>query len=101
MQTIGLMSVESERSQLRLDQLSLLASDDAVYDARNAMRTTVTIDDDLMEQAEALTGIEERSALLREGLRTLIRVESARRLAALAGSDHNAAVPPRSREHTS
>ena len=42
------------------------------------MRTTVTIDDDLLERAAELTGMTERTALLREGLQTLIRVERAR-----------------------
>jgi len=46
------------------------------------MRTTVTLDDDLVARAQELTGVKERSVLLREGLETLIRVESARRLAA-------------------
>lgn len=61
------------------------------------MRTTVTLDDDLLERAAALTGITERSALLRSGLETLIRIESGRRLAALGGSDPGAAAPPRRR----
>jgi Arc/MetJ family transcription regulator len=46
------------------------------------MRTTVTIDDELLARATELTGITEKSALLRDGLETLIRVESAKRLAA-------------------
>ncbi|MDE0508232.1 MAG: type II toxin-antitoxin system VapB family antitoxin [Gammaproteobacteria bacterium] len=50
------------------------------------MRTTLTIDDRLFEQAVALTGVREKSALLREGLKALIERESARRLAALGGS---------------
>lgn len=61
------------------------------------MRTTVTLDDDLLERAAALTGITERTALLRSGLETLIRIESGRRLAALGGSDPGAAAPPRRR----
>lgn len=61
------------------------------------MRTTVTIDDKLMERARELTGIDERSALLRAGLESLIRVESARRLAALGGSDPDATAAPRRR----
>ncbi len=61
------------------------------------MRTTITLDDELVERAAALTGITERSALLRNGLETLIRVESARRLAALGGSDPVAASAPRRR----
>jgi Arc/MetJ family transcription regulator len=61
------------------------------------MRTTVTIDDELLARASELTGITEKSALLRDGLLTLIRVESARRLAALGGSDKHAAAAPRRR----
>jgi Arc/MetJ family transcription regulator len=59
------------------------------------MRTTVTIDDELLARASELTGITEKSALLRDGLTTLIRVESARRLAALGGSDKEASAAPR------
>lgn len=62
------------------------------------MRTTVTIDDELLARAIELTGITERSALLRDGLETLVRVESARRLAALGGSDPDASAPPRRRD---
>jgi len=61
------------------------------------MRTTVTIDDDLLETARNLTGITERSALLRQGLEALVRVESARRLAALGGTDTAATAAPRRR----
>ncbi|MBK5308067.1 MAG: type II toxin-antitoxin system VapB family antitoxin [Frankiaceae bacterium] len=64
------------------------------------MRTTVTIDDDLLDRAAELTGVTERTALLREGLETLIRVESARRLAALGGSDPKAEAAPRRRGST-
>lgn len=67
------------------------------------MRTTVTIDDELMARAADLTGIEERSTLLRAGLEALVRVESARRLAALGGTDPDAAAAPqrRSTRHAS
>lgn len=65
------------------------------------MRTTVTIDDDLLERAAELTGMTERTALLREGLETLIRVESAKRLAALGGSDARASASPRRRRSAS
>lgn len=61
------------------------------------MRTTVTIDDELLARAADLTGIREKSALLREGLATLVRVESAKRLAALGGSDVDATSAPRRR----
>lgn len=62
------------------------------------MRTTVTIDDDLLAKATELTGVTDRAALLREGLKTLIRVESARRLAALGGTDPRATGAPRRRD---
>lgn len=65
------------------------------------MRTTVTIDDDLLERAAALTGLTERTALLREGLEALIRIESAKRLAALGASDAKASSAPRRRSRSS
>lgn len=61
------------------------------------MRTTVTLDDELLARASELTGIIDRSTLVRSGLETLVRLESARRLAALGGTDPQASVPPRSR----
>jgi Arc/MetJ family transcription regulator len=61
------------------------------------MRTTVTLDDEVVAQAAKLAGISETSALVRQGLETLIRVESARRLAALGGTDKKAAAAPRRR----
>lgn len=61
------------------------------------MRTTVTIDDELLAKAAELTGVQENTALLRRGLETLIRVETARRLAALGGTDKSAAAAPRRR----
>ncbi len=51
------------------------------------MRTTLNIDDVLYNQAVELTGIHEKTALLREGLKALIERESARRLALLGGSE--------------
>ena len=61
------------------------------------MRTTVTIDDDLLEKAASLTRIEERPALIREALRALIERESARRLARLGGSQPDLQSAPRRR----
>ncbi len=61
------------------------------------MRTTVTVDDELMAKAEELTGIRERSALVRSGIEALIARESARRLALLGGTDQAAQAAPRSR----
>jgi Arc/MetJ family transcription regulator len=53
----------------------------------NIMRTTLALDDDLLATAERYTGLKEKSALVREALRALIERESARRLAALGGSE--------------
>jgi len=61
------------------------------------MRTTLALDDDLLAEAEALTGVKEKSALVREALKALIERESARRLARLGGSDPKAKAPPRRR----
>ncbi|MDA8073139.1 MAG: type II toxin-antitoxin system VapB family antitoxin [Actinomycetota bacterium] len=51
------------------------------------MRTTLVLDDDLMTEAQRLTGTAEKTALIREALRALIERESARRLALLGGSE--------------
>lgn len=61
------------------------------------MRTTITVDDALVEEARRLTGLKERSAVFQRGLETLVRVESAKRLAALGGSDRQAHVASRDR----
>jgi Arc/MetJ family transcription regulator len=61
------------------------------------MRTTVTLDDDLLAKAEQLCGPLERSALLKEALRALVERESARRLAALGGSEPALEPIPRRR----
>lgn len=51
------------------------------------MKTTLNIDDDLLEKAKKLTGVKEKTSLVRLGLEALIALESARRLAALGGSE--------------
>ena len=61
------------------------------------MRTTLALDDDLVARAQALTGVSEKSALVREALKALIERESARRLARLGGSEPDLDVPPRRR----
>ena len=61
------------------------------------MRTTVALDDEMLRKARALTGLEEKSALLREALKALIERESARRLARLGGSEPDLKVAPRRR----
>lgn len=61
------------------------------------MRTTINLDDELVAQAQELTGIRERTALIHEGLRLLIQREAARRLARLGGTMPDLEVPPRRR----
>ena len=59
------------------------------------MRTTLNIDDQLLEDARRMTGISKQSALVREGLRALVERESARRLARLGGSEPDLDTAPR------
>lgn len=61
------------------------------------MRTTLNIDDELVSRAAQLTGIEEKTALVRAGLEALIERESARRLAALGGTEPRLRPVPRRR----
>ena len=61
------------------------------------MRTTLALDDDLMQKAQAFTGVSEKSALVREALKALIERESARRLARLGGSERGLKPAPRRR----
>jgi Arc/MetJ family transcription regulator len=59
------------------------------------MRTTLTLDDDLLLKAQQLSGLTERGQLIREALLALIQRESALRLAALGGSDPDLQPIPR------
>lgn len=61
------------------------------------MRTTLALDDELLQKAEAYTGLREKSALVREALKALIERESARRLARLGGTEPELSAPPRRR----
>lgn len=61
------------------------------------MRTTLALDDDLLLEAQRLTGTKEKSALVRLALRALIERESARRLAQLAGTEPDLRAIPRRR----
>jgi Arc/MetJ family transcription regulator len=61
------------------------------------MRSTFNLDDDLVGEAQRLTGMTERTALIHEGLRALIERESARRLARLGGTERLLRIPPRRR----
>lgn len=57
------------------------------------MRTTVTIDDDLLAKARDYTGFKETSTLVRMGLEELVQSEVAKRIAALGGSAPDAWAP--------
>ena len=61
------------------------------------MRTTIVLDDKLVARASELTGVTEKTALVKLALTTLIQLESSRRLARMGGSDPDISVPPRRR----
>jgi Arc/MetJ family transcription regulator len=61
------------------------------------MRTTVTIDDDLLAKAKQFTGIDATPALIRHALESLVRREAARQLIALQGTEPDLKLEPRRR----
>ncbi len=61
------------------------------------MRTTIIIDDSLLERAREATGIKEKASLVRAGLEALISREAAKRLASLGGTQRRLADAPRRR----
>ncbi len=61
------------------------------------MRTTLNIDDQILEKASLLTGIKEKTSLVRLGLEALIALESSKRLAQLGGSEKELHAIPRRR----
>ena len=61
------------------------------------MRTTLNLDDQLLEETRHLTGMNEKTALVREALKALIERESARRLARLGGTEPQLDSVPRRR----
>jgi len=61
------------------------------------MRTTLILDDELVARARVLTGLKEKTAMVHAGLEALIARESARRLAALGGSERGLRRVPRRR----
>jgi len=60
-------------------------------------RTTLILDNELLEEARELTGLDEKTAVVHEGLRALIRRESARQLAELGGTERDLRPIPRRR----
>ena len=65
------------------------------------MRATVALDDALLRKAQQLSGVSERTALLREALKALIHLEASRRLAAIGGSEPGLPRGPGGRCRTS
>jgi Arc/MetJ family transcription regulator len=63
------------------------------------MRTTLNIEDELLAKAQRVSGLKERTALVREGLKALIERESARRLAQLGGTERQLRPVPRRRSN--
>ncbi|HRX47445.1 MAG TPA: type II toxin-antitoxin system VapB family antitoxin [Spirochaetota bacterium] len=63
------------------------------------MRTTLNIDDKLVDKAVRLTGITEKTTLVRKGLEALIAIESAKRLAELGGTEKKVETVPRRRSN--
>jgi hypothetical protein len=61
------------------------------------MRTTLVLDDEVVKKASNLTGITEKTSLVRLGLQALIAKESGKRLASLGGTERKAAYIPRRR----
>jgi len=61
------------------------------------MRTTLNIEDDLLDKASELTGVREKTSLVRRGLQALIALESAKRLAKLGGTEKRLTAAPRRR----
>jgi Arc/MetJ family transcription regulator len=77
-----------------------ITSNDDIIDACNpggVMRTTVNLDDELLIKAIKMSGVDDRSLLLKEALTALIQRESAKRLAALGGSEPQLKAIPRRR----
>ena len=69
----------------------------SMSERRLAVRTTLALDDDLLAEAQRLTGTTEKTALVREALRALIERESSRRLARLGGTEPSLRAAPRPR----
>jgi Arc/MetJ family transcription regulator len=61
------------------------------------MRTTLTIDDELLATAKRYAGTEHTGDVVRKGLKMLVEWEASRRLAAIGGSDPEAEAAPRRR----
>jgi Arc/MetJ family transcription regulator len=77
-----------------------VASIDAIFRANKEIfpvRTTLSLDDDLLARAQEYTGVKEKSALVRLALEALVQREAARRLAAMGGTEPQLTDIPRRR----
>lgn len=85
----------------RLPALISTSNDNKIYAdggfGNQSMRTTITLDDELVAKAQFYTGITEKTALIRFALRALIEREAARRLARLSGTQPQLKPIPRRR----
>lgn len=61
------------------------------------MRTTITVDDDLIAKASEYSGVKERSTLIRMALEQFVAIEAERRLATFKGAFPKMKAPPRRR----
>jgi Arc/MetJ family transcription regulator len=61
------------------------------------VRTTLALDDELLARAQELTGLKEKSTVVREALKALVEREAARRLARMGGTEPDLRAPPRRR----
>jgi Arc/MetJ family transcription regulator len=77
----------AEARKPRNEALITPSFDDSIDAQENfVMRTTLALDDELVSRAQELTGLKEKSALVREALKALVEREAARRLARLGGT---------------
>jgi hypothetical protein len=73
-------------------------TDDNAYSGGGKfMRTTLNIEDELLDKAAKLTGIKEKTSLIKRGLESLIAIESGKRLARLGGTEKGLRMIPRRR----
>jgi Arc/MetJ family transcription regulator len=82
------MMLESDGKEARMPNRSAVTLENTPEPDAEAkrIRTTVTLDEELVRKAQAFTGVHEKSALIREALTQLVQREAARRLAALGGT---------------
>lgn len=69
----------------------------SIEQGEHLLRTTLIIEDDLFEKAARLTGVKQKTSLVRLGLEALIARESGRRLAKLGGTEKRLEPPRRRR----